>query len=398
MLETRKPSAVPESPEYEIHCALIQLGRNRYINLDAKPRDPRVRQTILSGYDVPPYFVGDTLRSHCPSDLPKRWVLFGAAGSGSRHHVDPLNTSAWNALLLGSKRWALYPPSTEVPPGLEKEVPVLARDHDYFAPEHPFARDMGYWGVTAPWQATKTHPAAYFDTILPRLSRSQQPLECMQRAGDVMFVPSGWWHAVLNIDHTVAITENFATSVHIEQVLKELDRRPRHVDREATATGQCASQLRAQRVRSELLENSATTPVTYSPTIAPALVSAPHALHLLLFDGCGPGEPSADTLALQQAASAAIRKLAADILLVRMPCGAVGARALFGLTSSPVPTLRAATLRGTLFKYVPPPVHLDRDTIEVWAHQILSGHEKPYLDVQDRKQLAQMMRASYDEL
>lgn len=54
----------------------------------------------------------------------------------------------------------------------------------------------------------------YFDLTLPRLKKAEGPegtkrlqfIEGIQHPGETIFVPGNWWHGVLNLDDTVAIT------------------------------------------------------------------------------------------------------------------------------------------------------------------------------------------------
>ena len=45
------------------------------------------------------------------------------------------------------------------------------------------------------------------------------PIECVCRPGEVLYVPRGWWHCVLNLGHTVAVTQNYVSSVGLHRVL-----------------------------------------------------------------------------------------------------------------------------------------------------------------------------------
>eukprot|EP00501_MAST-03F_sp_TOSAG23-6_P000235 GSMAST32.ASY1.ANO1.240.1 assembled CDS len=207
-----------------------------------------VLENILHSYDIPKIFEPD-LSEICglegmwqkSAGGSRRWILVSASGSGSAWHVDPFNTSAWNALLTGTKQWALYAPGAHHwPPGLKQfELPknydILVKNPDQqknitkpfeilndWSDENVGLQD---WGTTSPLSAEE-HPFQYFNNTLPNLNGKDRPLLCTQRPGELIFLPTGWWHAVLNTQDTVAITENFVSKTNINDVMAEFRKRP----------------------------------------------------------------------------------------------------------------------------------------------------------------------------
>uniref|UniRef100_A0A7S2IMA6 JmjC domain-containing protein n=1 Tax=Haptolina brevifila TaxID=156173 RepID=A0A7S2IMA6_9EUKA len=147
----------------------------------------------------------------------RRWLLVGGPGSGSRWHQDPFATSAWNACLHGRRLWCFMPPSEGCyPPGV--------CELDEGGARHAAALDAP---PSAEWFA-KYGGGDLGERREHLLDAGGAPLRWVEQvAGDVVWVPKGWWHTTLNLEESVALTQNQLLPKDAAGALREMAAQPR---------------------------------------------------------------------------------------------------------------------------------------------------------------------------
>ena len=56
----------------------------------------------------------------------------------------------------------------------------------------------------------------------PNASKVERSYEVIQETGDVIFVPSGWHHQVLNLEDTISINHNWFNGANVGKIFDEL--------------------------------------------------------------------------------------------------------------------------------------------------------------------------------
>lgn len=133
-----------------------------------------------------------------------RWLILGPARSGSSFHKDPNATCAWNSVLTGHKYWVMFPPTggsnTNSAGGAASQGPPPGVTTDGEESE-----------VTSPCSIGEWFLSGYYDEARQR----EDFLHGVCGPGQTMYVPSGWWHLVVNLDECLALTGNFVPSVKL---------------------------------------------------------------------------------------------------------------------------------------------------------------------------------------
>ena len=139
---------------------------------------------MMNDYAVPDYFRSclDILGDKIPTRFKLSSIFIGATNTFSDLHLDIYNTSAWNGVITGRKFWLFYPPGNG--------------QYLYNGLVNPFEPDHEKY---------------------PDFAKAK-PIICIQHPGEVVFTPSGWWHAVFNEVGGISLTENFINETNFETV------------------------------------------------------------------------------------------------------------------------------------------------------------------------------------
>jgi len=195
----------------------------------ATPIDSSIN--LFDDYRIPPSFQRDVMSCLTGTrfrPLPPAWLLVGCARSGTPLHDHPL-TVAWNALLSGCKLWAILPPNID-----ESLLLLTTNEADPNAPNEANSANKHFFASCEPDfdcdnfgnkagnndggnnndEEVENDNDDDFDLSaldwFGRLHSANVPEEtlsqmrvCIQRPGEVVFVPAGWWHVVLNVTDSV---------------------------------------------------------------------------------------------------------------------------------------------------------------------------------------------------
>lgn len=145
-------------------------------------------------YECPPC-------KHCYRGGAKTFGLGGQYSGVSFHYHGP----GFSEVLIGRKLWLLYPPAIRQPPGHHPNISVETWMRSFYE-ESKIVRpeDSGHNRMT-PNITTRTATDIFgkeviIDNALGIEDREYHLQHCILEPGELLYFPSEWMHATLNLD------------------------------------------------------------------------------------------------------------------------------------------------------------------------------------------------------
>ena len=164
---------------------IIAMGHGREYLFASDKDQVNLLKDVQADFKRHPWFVQKKLTATTVQ------LAIGPAGAGAPFHH---HKNALNSLFVGSKLWLMYPPGEA----------FVSNQHTLdFIKEHVAGLGSG----------TKNPPAGPKDAPdqphLRSLLRRKPPIKCIQRAGDILFVPDGFAHATVNLETAVGVAVEY---------------------------------------------------------------------------------------------------------------------------------------------------------------------------------------------
>ncbi|XP_048580482.1 F-box protein At1g78280-like [Nematostella vectensis] len=151
-----------------------------------------------------PIYLKEDFFQFFPKDV-RPWnamLLWGTAYSRSSLHIDPYNWTGTNALFSGKKMWKMYPP------GQDQYLYIYSNRRcnfpldcfKYNSPVDAFAPDLEKF---------------------PLFSKAKA-LSFTQNAGELLIIPTGWFHQAFNPEETIAVSSQIMNSQNYKICLEEI--------------------------------------------------------------------------------------------------------------------------------------------------------------------------------
>jgi hypothetical protein len=162
-----------------------------------------------------------------------RFLYLGPQGSSTPLHTDVLRSHSWSANIVGRKLWRLLP--AEYAHLVQDKSTGMSHPYDFYPEEE---KDQQKLEVDFKKNSTANsakdatlHPSSQdtpFTSInarFPGLKEAQTHIiEVIQYPGEIIFVPSGWYHTVLNLDDCLSINHNWISSHSVMSSLRLLQK------------------------------------------------------------------------------------------------------------------------------------------------------------------------------
>uniref|UniRef100_A0A0R3RG17 Jumonji domain-containing protein 4 n=1 Tax=Elaeophora elaphi TaxID=1147741 RepID=A0A0R3RG17_9BILA len=200
-----KPSCSRNSQKIKLKDYIEIMQRNDGSNNIGYVKDWHFQQesgTFYEMYGLPSVLRFDWINNELWSNDKRnqlgdyRFVYFGAKNTWTPFHADVMSSYSWSANICGRKLWYFVAPTNEE---------CFRIDRDTFLEDIRRVQDK--------W------PKATVTSFI-------------QEEGEIVFVPSNWYHQVHNLEDTVSINHNFINAGNADLIVELIIKRLVDVDKE----------------------------------------------------------------------------------------------------------------------------------------------------------------------